>query len=32
MPNGSVYTGSLLNNKFDGRGILIYENKERYEG
>ena len=32
MPNGSIYTGSLLAGKLDGRGILKYANKESYEG
>ena len=32
MGNGSNYTGALLDGKFDGRGILEYANKERYEG
>lgn len=32
FPNGYVYSGQLLNNKFDGYGVLKYADNSRYEG
>lgn len=32
LPNGSVYKGGIVKGKYEGRGILTYANKERYEG
>ena len=31
-PNGDVYAGSWIQNKFDGRGYYIFGRGDRYEG